>query len=170
MNAKCVVGRLQVRIGDNNLHDNLIQPIIVYFNDVTVMEMATNKFADLRRRFQLNKHHLEVLRKMKSNSNLKVPRYLALNTPKINTNLFSVEVAEELRTNYQATLKQASESLLDITIEARRCQAVTVTRGRQDNRRHDNLCHAKMDGGPACGSPGGKLQLLGSHLPCLCCS
>jgi hypothetical protein len=114
MNAKCVVGRLQGRI-DNNSHDNLIQPIMVYFNDV--MEMATDKFADLRRRFQLNKHHLEVLRKMKSNS--KIPRYLALDTPKVNTNLFSVEVAEELRTNYQATLKQASESLLDITIEAR---------------------------------------------------
>ncbi len=118
MNAKCVVGRLPWRI-NNNSYDNLIQPIMVYFNDV--MEMATNKFAYLRRRFYLNKHHLEVLRKMKSNN--KVPRYLALNTPKINTNLFSVEVAEdsceELRTNYQATLKQARESLLDITIEAR---------------------------------------------------
>jgi hypothetical protein len=81
------------------------------------MEMATNMYADLRRRFQLNMHHLEVLRKMKSNG--KIPRYLILETPKIRSDLFSVEVAEELRTTYHANLKQAGEVILELTIEAR---------------------------------------------------
>lgn len=114
MNVKDVINRLLGKV-DNDSHDNLIQPIMVYYNDV--MEMATNMYADLRRRFQLNKHHLEVLRKMKSNG--KIPRYLILETPKIRSDLFSVEVAEELRTTYHATLKQASEVLLELTIEAR---------------------------------------------------
>ena len=114
LNVKDVINRLLGKV-DNDLHDNLIQPIMVYYNDV--MEMATNMYADLRRRFQLNKHHLEVLRKMKSNG--KIPRYLILETPKIRSDLFSVEVAEELRTTYHATLKQASEVLLELTIEAR---------------------------------------------------
>jgi hypothetical protein len=114
MNVKDVINRLLGKV-NNDSHDNLIQPIMVYYNDV--MEMATNMYADLRRRFQLNKHHLEVLRKMKSNG--KIPRYLILETPKIRSDLFSVEVAEELRTTYHATLKQASEVLLELTIEAR---------------------------------------------------
>ena len=114
MNVKDVVGRLLGKI-ENTSHDNLIQPIMVYFNDV--VETATNKYADLRRRLQLNKHHLEVLRKMKSNG--KMPRYLKLETPRIKADLFSEEVAAELMTNFQVTLKQASEALLDLTIEAR---------------------------------------------------
>jgi hypothetical protein len=114
MNAKEVVGRLLGKI-ENTSHDNLIQPIMVYFNDV--VETATDMFADLRRRLQLNKHHLEVLRKMKSNG--KIPRYLKLETPRIKSDLFSDEAAAELTTNYQATLKQASEVLLDLTIAAR---------------------------------------------------
>ena len=114
MNVKDVINRLLGKV-NNDSHDNLIQPIMVYYNDV--MEMATNMYADLRRRFQLNMHHLEVLRKMKSNG--KIPRYLILETPKIRSDLFSVEVAEELRTTYHATLKQASEVLLERTIEAR---------------------------------------------------
>jgi hypothetical protein len=114
MNVKDVINRLLGKV-DNDSHDNLIQPIMVYYNDV--METATNMFADLRRRFQLNKHHLEVLRKMKSNG--KIPRYLTLETPRISSDLFSAEVAEELRTTYHASLKQASEALLDLTIEAR---------------------------------------------------
>jgi hypothetical protein len=114
MDVKDVVGRLLEKI-ENTSHDNLIQPIMVYFNDV--VETATKKFADLRRRLQLNKHHLEVLRKMKSNG--KIPRYLKLETPRIKAELFSDEVTAELTTKYQTTLKQASEDLLDLTIEAR---------------------------------------------------
>jgi hypothetical protein len=114
MDVKDVVGRLLEKI-ENTSHDNLIQPIMVYFNDV--VETATKKFADLRRRLQLNKHHLEVLRKMKSNG--KIPRYLKLETPRIKAELFSDEVTAELTTKYQTTLKQASEDLLDHTIEAR---------------------------------------------------
>ena len=131
MNVKDVVGRLLGKI-ENTSHDNLIQPIMVYFNDV--VETATNKHADLRRRLQLNKHHLEVLRKMKSNG--KMPRYLKLETPRIKADLFSEEVAAELTTNYQATLKQASEVLLDLTIEALAPSfgRQAAARGRQDNR------------------------------------
>ena len=80
-----------------------------------VVETATKKFADLRRRLQLHKHHLEVLHKMKSNG--KMPRYLRLETPKIKAELFSDEVTAEVTTRYQATLKQASEDLLDLTIQ-----------------------------------------------------
>ncbi len=65
----------------------------------------------------MNKHHLEVLLKMKSSG--KMPRYLKLETPSIRTELFSDEVTAELTTKYQATLKQASEDLLDLTIEVR---------------------------------------------------
>jgi hypothetical protein len=114
MDVKDVVGRLLEKI-ENTSHDNLIQPIMVYFNDV--VETATKKFADLRRRLQLNKHHLEVLRKMKSNG--KIPRYVKLETPRMKAELFSDEVTAELTTKYQTTLKQASEDLLDLTIEAR---------------------------------------------------
>ena len=114
MDVKDVVGRLLEKI-KNYSHDNLIPPIMGYFNDV--VETATKKFTDLRRRLQLNKHHLEVLRKMKSNG--KMPRYLKLETPKIKAELFSDEVTAELTTKYQATLKQASEDLLDPTIQAR---------------------------------------------------
>ncbi len=83
MDFKDVVGRLLEKI-ENNSHDNLIPPIMGYSNDV--VETATKKFADPRRRLQLNKHHLEVLRKMKSNG--KMPRYLKLETPKIKAELF----------------------------------------------------------------------------------
>jgi hypothetical protein len=114
MNVKDVVGRLLEKI-ENNSHDNLIPPIMGYFNDV--METATKTFAGLRRRLQLNKHHLEVLRKMKSNG--KMSRCLKLESPKIKAELFSDEVTAEYTTKYQATLKQASEDLLDLTIQAR---------------------------------------------------
>ncbi len=54
---------------------------------------------------------------MKSNG--KMPRYLILESPKIKAELFSDEITAELTTKYQATLKQASEDLLDLTIQAR---------------------------------------------------
>ena len=60
-----------------------------------------------------------LLRKLKSNG--KVPPHLALETfpkaPRIN--IFSLEVDTELMTTYQTTLRQESEALLDLTIQAR---------------------------------------------------
>ncbi len=58
MDVKDVVGRLLEKI-ENHSHDNRIPPIMGYFNDV--VGTATKKFAYLRRRLQLNTHHLEVL-------------------------------------------------------------------------------------------------------------
>ena len=52
MNVTDVIGRLLGET-DNNSHDNLFD----------VVETATKMFADLKRRFQLNQHHVDVLRK-----------------------------------------------------------------------------------------------------------
>jgi hypothetical protein len=59
------------------------------------------------------------LRKLKSNG--KVSRHLALETfPKApRFNIFSLEVDAGLMTTYPATLRRASEVLLDLTIQAR---------------------------------------------------
>ncbi len=92
MDIKDVVKRLEEKI-ENISHDNLIPPIMGYFNDV--LETATNMFADLRRRLQLNKHHLEVLCKMKSKG--KMQCYLKSESPKLKLSYFRTRLLRNYR-------------------------------------------------------------------------
>jgi hypothetical protein len=60
--VKDVIGRLLGQIS-NDTDDNLIPPIMGYFEDI--VDMATKQFVDIKRRFNLNEHHTDVTRKMK---------------------------------------------------------------------------------------------------------
>jgi hypothetical protein len=49
----------------------------------------------------------------------KIPHFLSLTTPKVNTDLFPADAATELEASYKTVLKRTSEELLDLTITAR---------------------------------------------------
>ena len=112
--VKDVIGRLLGKIS-NDTDDNLIPPIMGYFEDI--VDMATKQFVDIKRRFNLNGHHTDVTRKMKQAG--KIPHFLSLTTPKVSTDLFPADTATELEASYKTVLKRTSEELLDLTIAAR---------------------------------------------------
>ena len=157
-----VIGRLLGKIS-NDTDDNLIPPIMGYFEDI--VDTATKQFVDIKRRFVLNEHHTDVTRKMKQAG--KIPHFLLLTAPKVNTDLFPADASAELEASYKIVLKRTSEELLDLTIAARenidaklRREAETVL---EDIRQAAPGSHAKMDG-CATGRNPNKLQQMVSCL------
>ena len=109
-----VIGRLLCKIS-NDTDDNLIPPIMGYFEDI--VDTATKQFVDIKRRFVLNEHHTDVTRKMKQAG--KIPHFLLPTAPKVNTDLFPADASAELEASYKIVLKRTSEELLDLTIAVR---------------------------------------------------
>ncbi len=60
--VKDVIGRLLGKIS-NDTDDNLIPPIMGYFEDI--VDIETKQFVDIKRRFNLNEHYTDVTLKMK---------------------------------------------------------------------------------------------------------
>lgn len=114
MSSKEVIDRLLGNKSNEPEGDHLIQPIMVYFQEV--VSSATELFADHQKRYSRNKHHLEVLLRAKDSK--RVPRFLQLETPEINST-FSPDEAATLKTDFRQVLDKASEELLALTIKAR---------------------------------------------------
>lgn len=115
MNSKEVIDRLLGNKTNEAEGDHLIQPIMVYFKEV--IHSASKLFAEHQKGYSRNKHHLEVLLRAKDSKRL--PQFLKLETPDINSAIFPQEEIASLRTEFRNALDKTSEELLALTIKAR---------------------------------------------------
>ena len=112
MDYNDVAGRLLGLI-ENEGQDQLPPAIIQCYEEI--VDLASNKFADLRQQLSHNDHHYSVLKRAKDEG--KLPHFLQLKSLEIK--FFQEEDAADIHQEYRKILDTAATQMLDYTLKKR---------------------------------------------------